>query len=152
MKIGIDTMKFLSIYEIYLISYISVDHNVENSKQESNANVILTSNGANKNHGKGDKVELRNSKNTEGINNSGNVNNMEYANAAWMHDVGSRPHESALTNHDPIITDTNLAEIDFEDFRNEDLAYAFSCGVSCYQGSLYKPGILDSNLKKVKCF
>ena len=33
--------------------------------------------------------------------------------------------------HDPIITDTNLAEIDFEDFRNEDLAYAFSCGVSC---------------------
>ena len=55
---------------------------------------------------------------------------MEYANAAWMHEVGSRPHESALTNHDPIITDTNLAEIDFEDFRNEDLAYAFSCGVS----------------------
>ena len=33
--------------------------------------------------------------------------------------------------HDPIATDTNLAEIDFEDFRNEDLAYAFSCGVSC---------------------
>ena len=31
--------------------------------------------------------------------------------------------------HDPIATDTNLAEIDFEDFRNEDLAYAFSCGV-----------------------
>ncbi|CAF2740249.1 RUSC2 [Lepeophtheirus salmonis] len=30
--------------------------------------------------------------------------------------------------HDPIITDTNLAEIDFEDFRNEDLVYAFSCG------------------------
>ena len=30
---------------------------------------------------------------------------------------------------DPILTDTNLAEIDFEDFRNEDLAYAFSCGV-----------------------
>ena len=54
---------------------------------------------------------------------------MEYANAAWLHEVGSRPHESALTNHDPIITDTNLAEIDFEDFRNEDLAYAFSCGV-----------------------
>ena len=57
---------------------------------------------------------------------------MEYANAAWMHEVGSRPHESALTNHDPIITDTNLAEIDFEDFRNEDLAYAFSCGVSLF--------------------
>ena len=31
--------------------------------------------------------------------------------------------------HDPIATDTNLAEIDFENFRNEDLAYAFSCGV-----------------------
>ncbi|XP_059082222.1 uncharacterized protein LOC131879802 isoform X2 [Tigriopus californicus] len=31
-------------------------------------------------------------------------------------------------HHDPIATDTNLAEIDFEDFRNEDLAYAFSCG------------------------
>ena len=31
--------------------------------------------------------------------------------------------------HDPIATDTNLAEIDFEDFRNEDLVYAFSCGV-----------------------
>ena len=56
---------------------------------------------------------------------------MEYANAAWLHDVGGgrAPHESALTHHDPIITDTNLAEIDFEDFRNEDLAYAFSCGV-----------------------
>ena len=55
---------------------------------------------------------------------------MEYANAGWIHEMGSRPHESALTSHDPIITDTNLAEIDFEDFRNEDLAYAFSCGVS----------------------
>ena len=141
MFIRYDTIKFLSIYKIYLMSYISVDHNVENSKQESNANVILTSNGANPNHGKGNKVELRNSKNTEGINNSGNVNNMEYANAAWMHDVGSRPHESALTNHDPIITDTNLAEIDFEDFRNEDLAYAFSCGVSCYQVLLYIPKV-----------
>lgn len=30
--------------------------------------------------------------------------------------------------HDPIATDTNLAEIDFENFKNEDLAYAFSCG------------------------
>ena len=79
---------------------------------------------------------------------------MEYANAAWMHDVGSRPHESALTNHDPIITDTNLAEIDFEDFRNEDLAYAFSCGVSCYQGLLYIPKVCfyNSNLKKIKCY
>ena len=139
MKIEMST-KFLCTVFYHSISYISVDHNVENSKQESNANVILTSNGANPNHGKGNKVELRNSKNTEAINNSGNVNNMEYANAAWMHDVGSRPHESALTNHDPIITDTNLAEIDFEDFRNEDLAYAFSCGVSCYQGSLCTPG------------
>ena len=44
---------------------------------------------------------------------------MEYA---WME---PRPH-------DPIVTDTNLAEIDFENFRNEDLAYAFSCGVSFY--------------------
>ena len=43
-------------------------------------------------------------------------NNMEYA---WLE-----------PRHDPIATDTNLAEIDFEDFRNEDLAYAFSCGVS----------------------
>lgn len=34
--------------------------------------------------------------------------------------------------HDPIATDTNLAEIDFENFRNEDLAYAFSCGVSFF--------------------
>ena len=42
--------------------------------------------------------------------------NMEYA---WLE-----------PRHDPIATDTNLAEIDFEDFRNEDLAYAFSCGVS----------------------
>ena len=104
----------------------------ENFKQESNANDILASNGASPNHGKGNKVELRNSRNTEGITNSATVNNMEYANAAWMHEVGSRPHESALTNHDPIITDTNLAEIDFEDFRNEDLAYAFSCGVSLF--------------------
>ena len=41
---------------------------------------------------------------------------MEYA---WME-----------PKHDPIATDTNLAEIDFENFRNEDLAYAYSCGVS----------------------
>ena len=42
--------------------------------------------------------------------------NMEYA---WLE-----------PRHDPIATDTNLAEIDFEDFKNEDLAFAFSCGVS----------------------
>ena len=46
-----------------------------------------------------------------------NDNNMEYA---WLE-----------PRHDPIATDTNLAEIDFEDFKNEDLAFAFSCGVSC---------------------
>ena len=34
--------------------------------------------------------------------------------------------------HDPIVTDTNFAEIDFENFKNEDLAYAFSCGVSTW--------------------
>ena len=45
-----------------------------------------------------------------------NDNNMEYA---WLE-----------PRHDPIATDTNLAEIDFEDFKNEDLAFAFSCGVS----------------------
>ena len=32
--------------------------------------------------------------------------------------------------HDPIVRDTNFAEIDFENFKNDDLAYAFSCGVS----------------------
>lgn len=47
---------------------------------------------------------------------SGGKNKMEYT---WLE-----------PKHDPIATDTNLAEIDFEDFRNEDLAYAFSCGVS----------------------
>ena len=35
--------------------------------------------------------------------------------------------------HDPIVTDTNFAEIDFENFKNEDLAYAFSCGVSGFK-------------------
>ena len=50
-----------------------------------------------------------------GNNRTTNSGNMEYA---WME-----------PRHDPIVTDTNLAEIDFEDFRNEDLAYAFSCGV-----------------------
>ena len=44
--------------------------------------------------------------------------NMEYA---WLE-----------PRHDPIATDTNLAEIDFEDFKNEDLAFAFSCGVSSF--------------------
>ena len=39
--------------------------------------------------------------------------------------------------HDPIATDTNLAEIDFENFKNEDLAYAFSCGVSFNQYFLF---------------
>ena len=46
---------------------------------------------------------------TDGVSGS----DMDYA---WME-----------PKHDPIATDTNLAEIDFEDFRNEDLAYAFSC-------------------------
>ena len=75
---------------------------------------------------------------------------MEYANAAWMHEVGSRPHESALTNHDPIITDTNLAEIDFEDFRNEDLAYAFSCGVSLFLSIItYFEKLISFNLRAI---
>lgn len=66
----------------------------------------------------------------EGVNNANNIRidadhcsrqynyeaNMEYA---WLE-----------PRHDPIATDTNLAEIDFENFKNEDLAYAFSCGVS----------------------
>jgi len=43
--------------------------------------------------------------------------------------------------HDPIATDTNLAEIDFEDFRNEDLAYAFSCGVSHREGGGIFPSV-----------
>ena len=47
------------------------------------------------------------------------MNNLDYA---WLE-----------PRHDPIATDTNLAEIDFEDFRNEDLAYAFSCGVRARQ-------------------
>ena len=45
--------------------------------------------------------------------------------------------------HDPIATDTNLAEIDFENFRNEDLAYAFSCGVSFFYFSLYNFGFQE---------
>ena len=49
---------------------------------------------------------------------SGHNDNMEYA---WLE-----------PRHDPIATDTNLAEIDFEDFKNEDLAFAFSCGVSSF--------------------
>ena len=47
---------------------------------------------------------------------SGSDSTMDYA---WLE-----------PRHDPIATDTNLAEIDFENFKNEDLAYAFSCGVS----------------------
>jgi hypothetical protein len=35
--------------------------------------------------------------------------------------------------HDALVADANLAEIDFEDFRNEDLAYAFSCEVTSPQ-------------------
>ena len=33
-----------------------------------------------------------------------------------------------MTSHDPITIDANLAEIDFDDFKNEDIqnAYAFS--------------------------
>ncbi len=62
-------------------------------------------------------VRLNKNDNSRTTNNNSNSSttktNMEYG---WT--------------HDPIVTDTNLAEIDFEDFRNEDLAYAFSCGVS----------------------
>jgi hypothetical protein len=56
-----------------------------------------------------------------------NDNNMEYA---WLE-----------PRHDPIATDTNLAEIDFEDFKNEDLAFAFSCGVS-YVGAVKSTNFL----------
>ena len=108
-----------------------------NKQQEANANDIISSNGVDPTHNtKGAKLDFKNSVNT--VVNSNNIDNvnMEYAsNAAWIHEIGSRGSqmESALTHHDPIITDTNLAEIDFEDFRNEDLAYAFSCGVSHLQ-------------------
>jgi hypothetical protein len=60
-------------------------------------------------------ANLGNLANKGNVANVGNVN-MEYG---WLEQI-----------HDPITTDTNLAEIDFEDFKNEDLAYAFSCGVS----------------------
>ena len=108
-----------------------------NKQQEANANDIISSNGVDPTHNtKGAKLDFKNSANT--VVNSNNIDNvnMEYAsNAAWIHEIGSRGSqmESALTHHDAIITDTNLAEIDFEDFRNEDLAYAFSCGVSRLQ-------------------
>ena len=45
--------------------------------------------------------------------------------------------------HDPIATDTNLAEIDFEDFRNEDLACAFSCVSSTLSANLYGYSIVE---------
>ena len=47
-----------------------------------------------------------------------------------------------LTSHDPITIDANLAEIDFDDFKNEDIqnAYAFSLQsyVSICRGGLLK--------------
>ena len=47
-----------------------------------------------------------------------------------------------LTSHDPITIDANLAEIDFDDFKNEDIqnAYAFSLQsyVSIFMHNLLK--------------
>ena len=66
---------------------------------------------------------------------STHCDSMEYA---WLEPRG----------HDPIATDTNLAEIDFENFRNEDLAYAFSCGVSV---SLYLSQAVSFQLHTFLC-
>ena len=43
-------------------------------------------------------------------------------------DCGCSMEYNWLTSHDPITIDANLAEIDFDDFKNEDIqnAYAFS--------------------------
>ena len=43
-------------------------------------------------------------------------------------DCGGSMEYNWLTSHDPITIDANLAEIDFDDFKNEDIqnAYAFS--------------------------
>ena len=59
---------------------------------------------------------------------------VECSRASTIENLGSRDgsnmeYDWMEPKRDPIVTDTNLAEIDFEDFRNEDLAYAFSCGV-----------------------
>ena len=49
---------------------------------------------------------------------------MEYANAGWIHEMGSRPHESALTSHDPIITDTNLNSLKRSVYKIQSLFFA----------------------------
>lgn len=85
--------------------------------QENNSTRVVS--------GKKRVVGLEAAEAAEAANNANNLvsfksdqhqDTMEYA---WLEPI-----------HDPIVTDTNLAEIDFENFKNEDLAYAFSCGVS----------------------
>ena len=56
---------------------------------------------------------------------------LSFSSSSELHpgeDCGGSMEYNWLTSHDPITIDANLAEIDFDDFKNEDIqnAYAFS--------------------------
>ena len=48
-----------------------------------------------------------------------------------------------LGDHDPITIDANLAEIDFDDFKNEDLQNAYAYSLQSYVSS--SPSLLIQN-------
>ena len=46
----------------------------------------------------------------------------------WLTSVG---------DHDPITIDANLAEIDFDDFKNEDIQNAYAFSLQSYVSTIY---------------
>ena len=42
-----------------------------------------------------------------------------------------------LNSHDPITIDANLAEIDFDDFKNEDIQNAYAFSLQSYVSTIY---------------
>ena len=52
-----------------------------------------------------------------------------------------------LGDHDPITIDANLAEIDFDDFKNEDLQNAYAYSLQSYVSThiTYQSKLQDRN-------
>ena len=49
-------------------------------------------------------------------------------------------------DHDPMTIDANLAEIDFDDFKNEDIQNAYAFSLQSYVSSVFY-SIQNTNLK-----
>ena len=57
-----------------------------------------------------------------------------------------------LGDHDPITIDANLAEIDFDDFKNEDIQNAYAYSLQSYVSIItFIIGIISCDSKQVVC-